>query len=171
MLLLSNGEGASSVDDLADDLLAATQQVIDDGATTSAIHSYGEALLDMLPNEVVDALIDSGFYDDRDEIADYLAEFFWSPGSWSMNGADYLEDMQRYISLYEDSLDSDYVESLNEAFQDDLGLDLEVEEACKIELNVVYNPTEDTPTLGTLLFSVDFAGIEIDGRWHLWAAE
>ncbi len=171
-LLLGNSGGASSVDDLADDLAAATQQVFDDGMTTSAVLSYGEALVDLMPDEVVDALLDEGGFEDMDELAEYIAENYAGADESVMDAFD---GMELEILMYEgDRLDSDYIDSVNEEFQDDLGLDLEAEDAYSIEGEVTITLTEDVGTgeagdsYTQSMGSTGFAAIEIDGRWYLW---
>lgn len=172
VLLLGNRGGASSVDDLADDIAAATQQVFDDGMTTSAVLSYGEALVDLMPDEVVDALLDEGGFDDMDELAEYIAENYAGVDESVM---DAFGGMELEIQMYEgDHLDSDYIESVNEQFQDELGLGLEVEDAYSIEGDVTITLTEDVGTgeAGDSYTqsggSVGVTAIEIGGRWYLW---
>ena len=169
--LLSSGEGASSIDELVDALNYATQQLFDGRFTSSATLTYAEALVDLMPSEVVDALADYRGFADRDEFVEQVAD---DTGELDESVTDYFDIADFELSMsVGDQLDSDYIESVNEIFQDTLGLDLEVEEAYSLPGTMTITLTEDVDTAKagesvTQSYSLGVAAIEIDGRWYLW---
>lgn len=169
--LFSSGEGVSSSDEIAEALNDAMQQLLDKRLTSSATLAFATAVVDLMPGEAVDAIADYRGFTSRDEFVEQVAE---DAGELDESVTDYFDIADFEVSMsVGDQLDSDYIESVNEMFQDTLGLDLEVEDAYSLPGTMTITLMEDVDTAKagesvTQSYSLGVTAIEIDGRWYLW---
>lgn len=162
----------ASIEALAGSLTGSLQHVFDDDMSESSLESFGRAAVDLMPQQAVEALIERGGYDDREDVIDEIRDAASVESASSMLGS---VDMD--IELKEGyGLDDDYLDNVNRKLKDDLDLSLEVTDAKTLGMDVTITAREDIGTLsaGETVSqdtdSIGLVGIEIDGQWYLWVS-
>lgn len=159
----SSGAGLASADDVAAEISASFDQVIESSFDIEKVRDWGVAILDLMPPEVEDLFELSGYT--KDDIADALAGSFLSSDVGSY--AEMLDlinfDIEFYVSGDMPQEDLDMV-SLDMAL---LGISDEVTDGKWIGMRMTgsyggESISEETDFIG-------YCAIEIDGDWFFWS--
>lgn len=162
----------ASIEALAGSLTGPLQHVFDDGMSESSLESFGRAAVDLMPQQAVEALIERGGYDDREDVIDEIRNAASVESASSI-----LDSVDLDIELKEGyRLDDDYLDNVNRKLEDDLDLSLEVTDAKTLGMDVTMSVREDIgalsagETVNRDTDSIGLVGIEIDGQWYLWVS-
>ena len=159
----SSGAGLASADDVAAEISASFDQVVESSFDIEKVRDWGVAILDLMPPEVEDLFELSGYT--KDDIADALAGSFLSSDVGSY--AEMLDlinfDIEFYVSGDMPQEDLDMV-SLDMAL---LGISDEVTDGKWIGMRMTgsyggESMSEETDFIG-------YCAIEIDGDWFFWS--
>lgn len=163
--------GRRSAQALADELTVPYQRLIDEGASDSSVDAYSETMLDAMPPEAIDALIEETGVDGREEAIEQM-------GSGAARTFSQLEsifdkvDFEVRITVG-DELDDDYIDGVNEQF-DDHDISLEVVEAYSLGIDMTMTAKEDVglleagQTTTQEMSNSGMTAIRIGDQWYLW---
>lgn len=162
----------ASAEALADALEAPMERVFSYDDPEDAGEALGASLIDLMPHQVVSAFEEHGT--SREDVAEELGGALGSLSSFMsvLDAFDVDFDLSEGYAL-----DDDYLDNVNEKLQDDMGLDIEVQDACTISASITVTAREDTAMLEkgeSQTQSSDATGlvaIQIDGKWYLWTSE
>lgn len=159
----SSGAGLASADDVAAEISASFDQVIESSFDIEKVRDWGVAILDLMPPEVEDLFELSGYT--KDDIADALAgSFLSSDVGYYAEMLDLINfDIEFYVSGDMPQEDLDMV-SLDMAL---LGISDEVTDGKWIGMRMTgsyggESMSEETDFIG-------YCAIEIDGDWFFWS--
>lgn len=162
----------ASAESLADALEGPMERVFSSEGGEDVGEELGASIIDLMPNQVMGAFEEHGT--SREDLAEEFGDALGSFGSL----ASVLDSFDVGIDFREGySLNDDYLDNVNEKLQDDMGLDLEVQDACVLALSVTVTAREDTDVLKrgeSQTQAADASGliaIQIDGKWYLWTSE
>lgn len=166
-------KGHRTVEALADSVQSPYQQMLDDNMSDESVRSFALAMVDLMPEEAADAMIERDGYDDKDEV---IEEVIDSVGA-SATVQSMFEKVSAEVEITEgEMLDDDYIDGMNEKFRDDLGLSLEVEEAVALGARISMTALEDVGGVSageSVTQEIDSSGlvaVKIDGQWYLWVS-
>lgn len=159
----SSGAGLASADDVAAEISASFDQVIESSFDIEKVRDWGVAILDLMPPEVEDLFELSGYT--KDDIADALMRSFLSSDvGYYAEMLDLINfDIEFYVSGDMPQEDLDMV-SLDMAL---LGISDEVTDGKWIGMRMTgsyggESMSEETDFIG-------YCAIEIDGDWFFWS--
>ena len=167
----SSGGGGRSAQDLANEISAAYQRVFDENMSDGSVEAYSETLLNVMPPEFVDAAIEESGVDGRGEALEQLGDGLVA----SLSSADAMlekADIDIQVTVG-DKLDDDYVDGLNEDFEN-LGLDFEATEAYELGADMTITAREDVGALeagestSQEMSNVGMTAVKIGNAWYLW---
>lgn len=168
-----SSKGHRTVEALADSVQSPYQQMLDDNMSDESVRSFALAMVDLMPEEAADAMIERDGYDDKDEV---IEEVIDSVGA-SATVQSMFEKVSAGVEITEgEMLDDDYIDGMNEKFRDDLGLSLEVEEAVALGARISMTALEDVGGVSageSVTQEIDSSGlvaVKIDGQWYLWVS-
>ena len=162
----------TTAEGLADEFASATQTFFESGCDEDAATTYGYAIIELMHDDIADALMaELGYESEEDFVAVFADSYSSDTAASTISGLIDYVDFEVSIDS-SDQLDDDYVEYINETLQDELGVDLVVEDAVTLTVDVMCTFTQDylTYSVGdteTIDTSTAFTAIEIDGRWYL----
>ena len=162
----------SSAEAIAEEMTRGFQGAIDDGFSSDSLSDWMDGVLDLMPEDVLEAALDeSGM--SRSEFRDYMGEMFASSGVDSFGALlDYV-DMEVAFEVG-DELSSSELDDLNSTFSDDAGVDVEVTSGYHLSMEMTMTLLEDMNGYEageTESQTQDVSGayaIEIDGAWYVW---
>ena len=162
----------TTAEGLADELASVTQTFFESDFSEEAAETYGYAMLDLMHDDIIDALLAESDYESEDDLVaslvDYVSFYFYIGSGITSDMMDYVDIEVSVYPSYQ--FDADNLEYLNEDLQE-LGIDLVVEDAVTLSMDIVCTFTQDylTYSVGDIetYTSTNFAG-EIDGRWYLF---
>lgn len=164
--------GYSSSDQLAEKMTTAYQNMADEEFSESSLVTAVDTILDCMPQEALDAVLEQSGSLSRDELIEELD--FSSIASGLSSLSSYLDSIDIVILASPGAtLDTDEIDSINEQF-DEIGLDLTVQNAQHLSLTITITAIEDLGTLSagdSTSQTLDESGIElveIDGSWYMW---
>lgn len=166
-------KGRGTVEALTDAVQSPYQQMLDDNMSDESVRSFAFAMVDLMPGDAVDALIERDGYDDKEEVVEEVID---SMGA-SSTVQSMFEKVNAEVEITEGGrLDDDYVDDVNEKLRDDLGLSLEVEEAVALGTRITMTALEDVGGVSageSVTQETDSSGlvaIKVDGQWYLWVS-
>lgn len=169
---ISAGAAPTTAEGLADEFASATQTFFESGCDEDAATTYGYAIIELMHDDIADALMaESGYESEEDFVAAFADSYSSDATASVVSGVTDYVDFEVSIDS-SDQLGDDYVEYINETLQDELGVDLVVEDAVTLTVDVMCTFTQDYLTYSagdteTVDTSTASTAIEIDGRWYL----
>lgn len=169
---LFSGGAHASAESLSNALEEPTEAVFRDIDSDDASERFGETVLELLPPGVMDAYERQGF-DRSDAINTMVSSVSTLQGYSSV-----FDKLDFEIDYFEGkSLDDDFIDSVNDSLQNDLGLSMDVEAASAISARMTATAREDVGFYSageSVTQELDASGlvaVEIDGKWYLWSGE
>lgn len=162
----------SSAESIADEVTSGFEAVVDDGFSSDSTSDWVDGLLDLMPEDVLEAALDqSGM--SRSEFRDYLGQMFASTGVDSLGALlDYV-DMEVTFEVG-DELSSSEIDDINSTFSDDAGVDVEVTSGYHLSMDMTMTLLEDMngyeagETESQTQDESGIKAIEVDGAWYVW---
>lgn len=165
------GGGRGTAQDLANELTKSYQRVFDEDMSDASIEAFAETTLDAMPPEVVEAALEEGSVESREEAIEQVGDSFAA----SLAGSESLLDKADFeIQMtVGDKLDDDYIDGVNENF-DELGISIEVTEAYELGIDMKITALEDVGILeagesrSQEVSNSGAAAVKIGNSWYLW---
>lgn len=162
------GAGESSANGVADRLGGVYNNLLQSDFDSDAFESFGNGLLDLLPEQLVDGQLESMGYDSREEFSETLGQNYGY-------GMSYYSDDLSYMTIeidvtLGDKLDGSRLYNVN-TYLEQYGL--EATDGYLLEATLTATLTEDYNGFSageqqSQETSTGMAAIEIDGRWYLY---
>lgn len=165
------GGGRGTAQDLANELTKSYQRVFDEDMSDASIEAFAETTLDAMPPEVVEAALEEGSVESREEAIEQVGDSFAA----SLAGSESLLDKADFeIQMtVGDKLDDDYIDGVNENFEE-LGISIEVTEAYELGIDMKITALEDVGILeagesrSQEVSNSGTAAVKIGNSWYLW---
>lgn len=162
------GAGESSANGVADRLGGVYNNLLQSDFDSDAFESFGNGLLDLLPERLVDGQLESMGYDSREEFSEDIGEQYGYGMSYYGNVLSYMT-IELDITLG-DALDDTQLFNINTMLEQ---YDLEATSGYLLEASISATLTEDYNGYSageqeSAETSTGMAAVEIDGRWYLY---
>lgn len=174
VLLVSNVIGGrGTAQELADELTASSQRVIDESLSDDSVREYAAAFVDAMPPEGLEMLIEEGLVDSRGEAIEQVGEGLLN----SLSGQEtvfHKADVEIKI-VVGDEVDADYLDRVNEQFESH-GKSIGATEGYILGGEVTITALEDVGVLETgqtatqSLDNTGYTAIKIGNKWYVWMA-
>lgn len=162
----------SSAENIADEVSSSFEDVIDNGFSADSIVDWTDSLIDLMPEEAIDAALEqSGM--SRSEFSEKLGDTFGSTGIDQLGALlDYI-DMEITFEVG-DELSSSELDDINTTFSEDVEADIEATSGYHLSMDMTMTVLEDVGGAEageTESQTQDESGIyviEIDDSWYVW---
>lgn len=169
------GGSTNSPEGIADRTETLYNDLMNSDFDADAFTQFGTGLLDMMPSEVVDEMVDVQGYSSRQELAEYVGDTIGgtlsSYGSMISAYLDYFT-ISVDVSLG-DQLDSSEIDDLNSEFSYN-GFDLTVTEGYELDGSVTVTLNEDIAgysageEISQDMGSLGMYAVKIGNSWYIW---
>ena len=166
--VFGGGSGESSATAVADKLGGLYNDLLQSDFDSDAFESFGNGMLNLYPDEVVDGQLESMGYDSREDFSETLGQNYGY-------GMSYYSDALSYMTIeidvtLGDKLDGSRLYNVN-TYLEQYGL--EATDGYLLEATLTATLTEDYNGFSageqqSQETSTGMAAIEIDGRWYLY---
>ena len=166
--VFGGGSGESSATAVADKLGGLYNDLLQSDFNSDAFESFGNGMLNLYPDEVVDGQLESMGYDSREDFSETLGQNYGY-------GMSYYSDALSYMTIeidvtLGDKLDGSRLYNVN-TYLEQYGL--EATDGYLLEATLTATLTEDYNGFSageqqSQETSTGMAAIEIDGRWYLY---
>lgn len=173
--VLGGGGSANSAQGIADRTETLYNDLMNSDFDADAFTQFGTGLLDMMPSEVVDEMVDIQGYSSERELAEYVGDTIG--GSLSSYGSmisAYLDYFTISVDVsLGDQLDASEIDDLNSEFSYN-GFDLTVTEGYELDGSVTVTLNEDIAgysageEISQDMGSLGMYAVKIGNSWYIW---
>lgn len=162
------GAGESSANGVADRLGGLYNNLVQSDFDSDAFESFGNGMLDLLPEQLVDGQLESMGYDSREDFSEDIGEQYGYGMSYYGNVLSYMTI--EFDITTGDALDDTQLYNINTQLEQ---YGLEATSGFLLEASISATLTEDYNGYSageqeSTKTSTGMAAVEIDGRWYLY---
>lgn len=162
------GAGESSANGVADRLGGLYNNLVQSDFDSEAFESFGNGMLDLLPEQLVDGQLESMGYDSREDFSEDIGEQYGYGMSYYGNVLSYMTI--EFDITTGDALDDTQLYNINTQLEQ---YGLEATSGFLLEASISATLTEDYNGYSageqeSTETSTGMAAVEIDGRWYLY---
>lgn len=172
VLVISNLIGGrGSAQEIADELAVSCQRIFDERFSYDSVRDYSVAVVDAMPPEGLDMLLEEGSIDSREEAIEKVGDDLLDSLSGQESMFDKVDIQMRVV--VGDEVDADYLERVNEQFESH-GKSIEVTEGYLLGSEITITAREDVGVLEAGQTTTQEVGntgntaIKIGNKWYVW---